>query len=125
MLGAPAPPEAKLAGRTDRPGVAVGLCWTAAGGDVLVVEASRMLGSGGLALTGRLGEAMQESAHVALSWLRAHAERYGIDPASPRTPTSICTCRARRRRTAPPPASRWRPRWSPRAPGAPSAPAWP
>ena len=56
MLGAPAPPEAKLAGRTGRPGVAVGLCWSAAGGDVLVVEASRMPGSGGLALTGRLGE---------------------------------------------------------------------
>ena len=83
MLGAPAPPEAKLAGRTGRPGVALGLCWTAAGGDVLVVEAGRMPGSGGLALTGRLGEAMQESAHVALSWLRAHAERYGIDPGFP------------------------------------------
>ena len=84
MLGAPAPPEAKVAGRTGRPGVAVGLCWTAAGGDVLVVEASRMPGSGGLALTGRLGEMMQESAQVALSWLRANAERYGIDPAFPR-----------------------------------------
>ncbi len=84
MLGAPEPPEAKLAGRTGRPGVAVGLCRSAAGGDVLVVEASRMPGSGGLALTGRLGEAMQESARVALSWLRAHAERYGIDPGFPR-----------------------------------------
>ena len=84
MLGAPEPPEAKVAGRTGRPGVAVGLCWTAAGGDVLVVEASRMPGSGGLALTGRLGEMMQESAQVALSWLRANAERYGIDPAFPR-----------------------------------------
>ena len=84
MLGAPAPPEAKLAGRTGRPGVAVGLCWTAAGGDVLVVEASRMPGSGGVVLTGRLGEAMQESAHVALSRLRANAERYGIDPGFPR-----------------------------------------
>ena len=84
MLGAPAPPEAKLAGRTGRPGVAVGLCWSAAGGDVLVVEASRMPGSGGLALTGRLGEAMQESAHVALSWLSANAERYGMDSDFPR-----------------------------------------
>ena len=83
MLGAPAPPEAKVAGRTGRPGVAVGLCWTAAGGDVLVVEASPP-GSGGLALTGRLGEMMQESAQVALFWLRATAERYGIDPAFPR-----------------------------------------
>ncbi len=84
MLGAPAPPEAKLAGRTGRSGVALGLCWTAAGGDVLVVEASRTPGSGGLALTGRLGEAMQESAQVALSWLRANAGRYGIDPGFPR-----------------------------------------
>ena len=80
MLGAPLPPEAKLAGRTGRPGVAVGLCWTAAGGDVLVVEAGRMPGSGGLALTGRLGDAMRESAQVALSWLRTNAERFGIDP---------------------------------------------
>ena len=84
MLGAPLPPEAKLAGRTGRPGVALGLCWTAAGGDVLVVEAGRMPGSGGLVSTGRLGEAMQESAQVALSWVRAHAERYGIDPGFPR-----------------------------------------
>ena len=84
MLGAPLPPEAKLAGRTGRPSVAVGLCWTAAGGDVLVVEAGRMPGSGGLVLTGRLGEAMQESAHVARSWLRTHAERYGIDPGFPK-----------------------------------------
>ena len=43
-----------------------------------------MPGSGGLVLTGRLGEAMQESAQVALSWLRAHAGRYGIDPGFPR-----------------------------------------
>ncbi|MCY3818905.1 MAG: hypothetical protein OXH52_06010 [Gammaproteobacteria bacterium] len=62
----------------------VGLCWTAAGGDVFVVEASRMPGAGALVLTGRLGEVMQESAQVALSWLRAHAERYGVDPAFPR-----------------------------------------
>ena len=81
MLGAPTPPEAKLAGRTGRPGVAVGLCWTAAGGDVLVVEAGRMPGSGRLTLTGQLGEVMQESARVALSWLRANAQRYGIDAA--------------------------------------------
>ena len=83
MLGAPLPPEAKLAGRTGGPGVAVGLCWTAAGGDVLVVEAGRMPGSGGLALTGRLGDAMRESAQVALTWLRTNAERFGIDPGFP------------------------------------------
>ncbi len=84
MLGAPALSEAKLAGRTGRPGVAVGLCWTAAGGDVFVVEASRVPGAGALVLTRRLGEVMQESAQVALSWLRARAERYGVDPAFPR-----------------------------------------
>ena len=81
LLGAPAPPEAMLDGRTGQPGVAVGLCWTEAGGDVLVVEAARLSGSGRLILTGQLGEVMQESAQVALSWLRAHAERYGINPA--------------------------------------------
>ena len=67
----------------------VGLHWTEAGGDVLVVEAGRMPGSGGLTPTGQLGEVVQESAKVALSWLRAHAERYGIDPPSRARPT--CT----------------------------------
>ena len=83
MLAAPAPPDAELAGRTRRPGVAVGLCRTAAGVDVLVVEAGRMPGSGGLALTGRLGDAMRESAQGALTWLRTNAERFGIDPGFP------------------------------------------
>ena len=126
MLGTPAPPEEKLAGRTGRPGVAVGLCWTPSGGDVLVVEASRVPGSGGLALTGRLGDVMQESAQVALSWLWANAERYGIDPAVPGTPTCTCTCsRATCRRRAPRPVSRWRPRWCPRSRDARYAAAWP
>ena len=56
MPGAPAPPEAKLAGRNRRPGVAVGLCWTPAGVDVLVVEGQPHAGSTGLVLIGRLGE---------------------------------------------------------------------
>ena len=82
MLGAPAGPGADVAGRTGRPGVAVGLCRTAAGGgEVIVVEASRMPGAGALTLTGRQGEVMQESARTALSWLRANAGRYGLDPA--------------------------------------------
>ena len=81
MLGAPMYPAAELAGRTGRPGVAVGLCRTALGGGaVSVIEASRMAGSGALTLTGRLGEVMQESARAALSWLRANGGRYGIDP---------------------------------------------
>ena len=62
-------------------GVAVGLCRTAAGGELSFVEASRMPGSGALTLTGRQGEVMRESARAALSWLRANAGRYGLDPA--------------------------------------------
>ena len=59
----------------------VGLCCTAVGaGAASVIEASRMAGSGALTLTGGLGEAMQESARAVLSWLRANAGRYGIDP---------------------------------------------
>ena len=81
MLGAPAHPAVEVACRTGRPGVAVGLSLTAVGGEVLFVEVGRMPGSGALTLTGRQGEVMQESARTALSWLRANAGRYGIDPA--------------------------------------------
>ena len=81
MLGAPMVADAEVDARAGRPGVAVGLSWTAAGGNLLFVEASCMSGNGALILTGRLGEVMQESVQVALSWLRANAERYGIDPA--------------------------------------------
>ena len=81
MLGAPAEPDVEAASRARRPGVAAGLCRTAAGsGEVIVVEASRLPGSGGLTLTGRQGEVMRESARTALSWLRANAARYGLDP---------------------------------------------
>ena len=81
MLGAPVHPGEQVAGRSGRPGVAVGLCRTAAGGgEVVFVEATRMPGAGTLTLTGRLGEAAQESARTALSWLRANAGRYGIGP---------------------------------------------
>src|SRR5205807_6029762 len=62
------------------PGVAIGLAWTPAGGEVLFIEASRMAGTGSLTLTGQLGDVMKESARAALSWLRAHAREYGIDP---------------------------------------------
>ena len=82
MLGAPAYPDGQVANRTGQPGVAVGLCRTGAGGgEVIFVEASRMAGSGALTLTGRLGEVMRESARTAMSWLRANAGRYGLDPA--------------------------------------------
>ena len=55
------------------PGVAVGLAWTPVGGEVMVVEASRSPGDSGLTLTGQLGSVMQESAKIALSWVRQHA----------------------------------------------------
>jgi ATP-dependent Lon protease len=64
---------------TPRIGVATGLAWTAAGGEILFVESNSMQGSGRLVLTGQLGDVMKESAQAALSWLRAHASDYGID----------------------------------------------
>jgi ATP-dependent Lon protease len=66
--------------RTSDPGVATGLAVTAAGGDVLFIEATAYPGTGRLTVTGQLGEVMQESAHAALSWVRSHAERLGVDP---------------------------------------------
>jgi ATP-dependent Lon protease len=80
MLGAPVFMDEEMADRTREPGVAIGLAWTPAGGDVLFIESSRMPGSGSLTLTGQLGEVMKESARAALSWFRAHAAAYGADP---------------------------------------------
>ncbi len=80
LLGAPTFLQEEIAERTREPGVAIGLAWTPAGGDVLFVEASRMSGTGTLTLTGQLGEVMKESARAALSWFRAHAAAYGADP---------------------------------------------
>jgi len=80
LLGAPKFLDEEMEERTKKPGVAIGLAWTAAGGDVLFVEATRMQGSGTLTLTGHLGEVMKESARAALSWVRAHATGFGIDP---------------------------------------------
>ena len=80
LLGAPARVDAVLSERMGRPGVALGLSWAPAGGELLFVEARRMRGAGGLTLTGHLGDVMKESARAALSWLRANAARYGIDP---------------------------------------------
>jgi ATP-dependent Lon protease len=62
----------------DEVGVATGLSWTEAGGDIISVETTVMPGKGNLMLTGQLGEIMQESAQAALSYARAHAEEYGI-----------------------------------------------
>jgi ATP-dependent Lon protease len=64
--------------REDRVGVAVGLAWTATGGEILYVEASTMAGGGQLILTGHLGDVMKESARAALSYARAHAGELGL-----------------------------------------------
>jgi ATP-dependent Lon protease len=65
--------------RTAVPGVATGLAVTGAGGDVLFVEATAMQGKPGLTLTGQLGDVMKESAQIALSYVRGHADDLGID----------------------------------------------
>ncbi|HKZ75598.1 MAG TPA: endopeptidase La [Actinomycetota bacterium] len=66
--------------RTSVPGVATGLAATGTGGDVLFIEATRMDGEPGLALTGQLGDVMKESGEIALSYVRSHAPGLGIDP---------------------------------------------
>jgi len=79
ILGAPRF-ENEIAMRTSVPGVATGLAWTPVGGDILFVESSRVTGSGKLILTGQLGDVMKESAQAALTLVKGHAERLGIDP---------------------------------------------
>jgi ATP-dependent Lon protease len=69
----------EAAERTAVPGVATGLAVTGAGGDVLFVEATGMKGKGDLVLTGQLGDVMKESARIALSYARGHADQLGID----------------------------------------------
>ena len=69
----------EAAERTAVPGVATGLSVTGAGGDVLFIEATRMKGKDGLVLTGQLGDVMKESARIALSYVRGHSGRLGID----------------------------------------------
>lgn len=68
----------EMAERTDISGVATGLAWTAVGGDILFIEATKMPGKGGLTLTGQLGDVMKESAQAALSYLRAQAASLGV-----------------------------------------------
>ena len=80
FLGAPRFLDEEMEERTKNPGVAIGLAWTPVGGEVLLVEATRMAGNGSLTLTGQLGDVMKESARAALSWVRAHAMEWGIDP---------------------------------------------
>lgn len=65
--------------KENRVGVATGVAWTAAGGELLFVEATKMKGKGALTLTGSLGDVMKESAQAALSFARAHVKELGID----------------------------------------------
>jgi ATP-dependent Lon protease len=76
------PPEFfhDMAERMTDPGVAIGLAWTAVGGDILFIEATQMPGKGNLILTGSLGDVMRESAQAALSYVRSRAQQLGVDP---------------------------------------------
>lgn len=73
--------ESDVALRTSVPGVATGLAWTPAGGDILFIESSRVRGTGKLILTGQLGDVMKESAQAAVTWVKSQADRLNIDPA--------------------------------------------
>ncbi len=70
--------ETEVAERVKRPGVAVGLAWTPAGGDILFIEANKMKGKGGFTMTGQIGEVMQESMQAALTWVRSNASSLGL-----------------------------------------------
>ncbi|HWN69097.1 MAG TPA: endopeptidase La [Haliangium sp.] len=69
----------EVADRTAEPGVATGLAWTAVGGDILFIEATRMPGKGKLTLTGQLGDVMKESVTAALSFIRSRAPQLGLE----------------------------------------------
>jgi ATP-dependent Lon protease len=69
-----------LAERTSAPGVATGLAWTPAGGDILFIEATRMPGKGSVTVTGNLKSVMSESASTAVSFVRSRAKELGLDP---------------------------------------------
>jgi ATP-dependent Lon protease len=71
--------DTEIAERTKRAGVAVGLAWTPAGGDILFIEANRMKGKGGFTMTGQIGEVMQESMQAALTWVRSNAKSLGLN----------------------------------------------
>jgi ATP-dependent Lon protease len=71
--------DTEIAERTRRPGVAVGLAWTPAGGDILFIEANKMKGKGGFTMTGQIGQVMQESMQAALTWVRSNASKLNVD----------------------------------------------
>jgi ATP-dependent Lon protease len=70
--------DTELTERVKRPGVAVGLAWTPAGGDILFIEANKMKGKGSFIMTGQIGEVMQESMQAALTWVRSNAPMLGL-----------------------------------------------
>jgi ATP-dependent Lon protease len=70
--------ETEVSERVKRPGVAVGLAWTPAGGDILFIEANKMKGKGSFTMTGQIGEVMQESMQAALTWVRSNAPSLGL-----------------------------------------------
>ena len=69
----------ELAERNEKPGIVVGLAWTAFGGDILFIEATKMPGKGNLKLTGKLGDVMKESVQAAMSYVRSNAKKYNIE----------------------------------------------
>ena len=71
--------HSEVAERTSQPGVVIGLAWTAFGGDILFIEASKMPGKGALKLTGKLGDVMKESAQAAFSYVRSNSKSIGIE----------------------------------------------
>ena len=79
LLG-PQKRHSEIAERMSNYGIVIGLAYTAVGGDILFIEAMKMEGKGGLKLTGQLGDVMKESAQAAYSYIRANAERFGVDP---------------------------------------------
>ena len=72
--------ERQIAERVGRPGVSTGVAWTPGGGDLMFVEASKMPGSGNLHLTGNVGPVMKESIYAAWTYIRARAEKLGLEP---------------------------------------------
>ena len=71
--------HSEIAERCKKPGIAIGLAWTAFGGDILFIEASKMPGKGNLKLTGKLGDVMKESAQAAYSYIRTNSIELGLD----------------------------------------------
>jgi ATP-dependent Lon protease len=70
--------ETERAERLSQSGVAIGLAWTAMGGEIMFVEATRMPGKGIITLTGQLGDVMKESANLAFNWVRSHANQVSV-----------------------------------------------